>query len=378
MVCSESGRGNGGRTLDVVVEGAQAIAITLQQDGGIDARKILPLQQNVRPAAFHGTYEGFDEIVVFLAANPVMLPADVDRIVQQRLVVGAHIQQDRQAVLRRNSRQRGVKRHLADGNPHPARALVAEAKNALAVRDHDAANVVIAWIGKDMIDALLVRVAQEQPARFAPDLAEPLAALAHGGRVNDWQQFLDVVFNEGIEERLTGVLQIPHDRVFAKTVGLIVQLLHAPLALFFLGGHIRGQQAMQAEGIAFRLGKGCSLVEPRVQKQIDTGKAGVHDGAAGLDFRQSRDGHGRSPWDWTQNERKMTAKEGAGAFILVHDRQNECLRGHRTFTNRWPVTPRRRSAVPLPAVPPGALADPRFHSRSRCTPSNAQIAAAHR
>jgi hypothetical protein len=45
-------------------------------------------------------------------------------------------------VARVDARGRGVERELADGDAHAARALVAEAEDALVVGGHDEAHVV--------------------------------------------------------------------------------------------------------------------------------------------------------------------------------------------------------------------------------------------
>ena len=50
----------------------------------------------------------------------------------------------------RDAAQRRVERHFADGNAHAARALVAQAENALAIADHDAAHVVVARVGENL------------------------------------------------------------------------------------------------------------------------------------------------------------------------------------------------------------------------------------
>jgi hypothetical protein len=173
--------GDGGGSLNVVVEGAEPVAIALQQDGRVDSGEVFPLQENVRPAALDGGHKLLDERVVLRAANALVLPADVDGVVEQRFVVRSHVEQNRQAVLRRNAAQRGVESHLADGDAHAAGALVAQAENALAVRDHDATHLVIARVGQNLLDAVLVRIAEEEAARPAPNLAEALAALAHAG-----------------------------------------------------------------------------------------------------------------------------------------------------------------------------------------------------
>ena len=148
--------GDGGGSLDVVVEGAEAVAIALEQPRGIDAGKVFPLEQDVRPAFFDGGNERLDKVVVLLPAHALVLPADIDGVVEQGLVVGADVEQDGQAMLRRNAGERGVEGHFADGNAHAARALIAEAENAFAVADDDAAHVVVARVGEDLLDAILV------------------------------------------------------------------------------------------------------------------------------------------------------------------------------------------------------------------------------
>lgn len=64
----------------------------------------------------------------------------------------------------------GVKGHLADGDSHAAGALVAEAEDALAIADDDAADAVVTGVGEHLVDAVLVGIADEEPAGLAPDL----------------------------------------------------------------------------------------------------------------------------------------------------------------------------------------------------------------
>ena len=120
-------------------------------------------------------------------------------------------------MFRRNAAQRGVERHFADGNAHAACALIAQAKNALAVADHNAAHIVVARVGENLLDAIVVGVADEEAARLAPDLGEALAALAHRRRVDNGQQFLDVVRDERVEQRLVVVLQVAHACCICRT-----------------------------------------------------------------------------------------------------------------------------------------------------------------
>ena len=73
---------NRGGALDVVIEGAQLIAVARQQPVGIADGEILPVQQHVRPAFAHGADEHFDQLVIFGAAHAFVLPADIERIAE--------------------------------------------------------------------------------------------------------------------------------------------------------------------------------------------------------------------------------------------------------------------------------------------------------
>ena len=55
-------------------------------------------------------------------------------------------------------------RDLQDTNETLFYSLIAQPKNALAVTHHDAADVVIARVGQDLVDPLAVRIADKQPA----------------------------------------------------------------------------------------------------------------------------------------------------------------------------------------------------------------------
>ena len=68
---------------------------------------------------------------------------DVEVVVEQGLVVGADVEADGQRRGRMDAGGRRVERELADGDAHAARALVAEAEDALVVGDDDEAHVVV-------------------------------------------------------------------------------------------------------------------------------------------------------------------------------------------------------------------------------------------
>ena len=71
----------------------------------------------------------------------------------------------------------------------------------------------------------LLRIADEQSARLAPDLAEALAALAHRRRIDDGQQLFDVVRDQRVEQGLVVVLQVAHQGIFAEGCGACYRAL---------------------------------------------------------------------------------------------------------------------------------------------------------
>src|ERR1035438_797279 len=266
-------RSHGGGALDVVVEGTEAVAIAAEKLQSVVAGEVFPLQQNVRPAALYGTHKRLNKIVVLLAAHAAVLPSYIDRIVEKLFVVGTDVKKDRQAMFRRNAAESCIERHLSDGNAHAPGALVSQPEDALAVADHDAADVVVACVGDHLLDAVLVGIADKEAARLTPDLTESLAYLFHHGRVHNGQQLFHVVFDERVEKNLSGVLQVAHQTVFCKVRGLGIEYHLAALALVFQRSNVRRQQAVEYECVALCLSERGALVETGMQQQIITCKA---------------------------------------------------------------------------------------------------------
>ena len=80
----------------------------------------------------------------------VLAQAEVERVVEQSLVVRADIENDRQAVLRRHAGASRVERELADRDAHAAGAEIAQAEDALAVGHHDEAHVLFRPVAEDL------------------------------------------------------------------------------------------------------------------------------------------------------------------------------------------------------------------------------------
>ena len=86
------------------------------------------------------------------AAQPRRPIAEVQRVGQQRRVVGPDVERDRQGQRRVDAAARGVQRELADRDGHPAGALVAETQDPLVVGDHDEPDVLVRPLAQELRD----------------------------------------------------------------------------------------------------------------------------------------------------------------------------------------------------------------------------------
>src|SRR5438067_12392316 len=100
-------------------------------------------------------------------------------------IVGADIENDRQRRCRMQPGAGGIERQLADRNAHASGALIAKAEDAFAVADHDGGHAVIARMGENARDQVLMRDAEKEAARFTENVAEKLAAEADRRRIDD-------------------------------------------------------------------------------------------------------------------------------------------------------------------------------------------------
>src|SRR5208337_3445262 len=203
--------------------------------------------------------------------HPLVAPADIERIVEALEVVGPDVENDWQRRRRMEPATAGVEPQFADRDAHAPGALVAQAKDALAVGHDDSFDLVEPRMRQNLLDAILVRQAQKKPARLPEQPAELLAAEADCRRVHDRQQLLEILNEQGEEQRFVAVLQITQERI-ALEVGLeAAQNLQAARRLLLERSDARRQKAMQVEGVTLRLGKRCPLVEQWVGQQLMSG-----------------------------------------------------------------------------------------------------------
>ena len=120
-------------------------------------------------------------------------------------------------------------------------------------------------------------------ARPAENVAEFLARLADGGRVNDRHHLFQMVHDHAVKQRLVPVLQADDLDVAFEVAGLAAEIVHHALHLLVHGLDVRRQQAAQAERVAFRLGEGGAFVENGVVQPVHA---------------LWRAGRGRRGWFW--------------------------------------------------------------------------------
>ena len=122
-------------------------------------------------------------------------------------------------------------------------------------------------IGEDLIEPPLVREAQKQPARPAEQLAELLAAGADRRRVDDRQQFFEVLHQQREEQGLVVVVQLAQKGIAFEVGGEAAQHHQPPRNLLAERADMRRQQTVQLEHVALGFGKGGAFVEERVGQQ---------------------------------------------------------------------------------------------------------------
>ena len=196
------------------------------------------------------------------------VPLRQQRILQQRRVVGADVQTHGQTERGMDAGPGAVKDELADRDAHAAGALVAQAEDALVVRDHDQADVAVAQAvqARDNLAAVVRR--DEQPARTAVDVAVALAGQPDGGRVDDRREAIEVLDEQAVKERLVAIQQGDEADVLLQRIALGEDMLQLRGHLQVDGHHRRGQQALDPQALAFLVREGQVLVLCRVAKDL--------------------------------------------------------------------------------------------------------------
>ena len=153
---------HGGGSLYIVVEAAHLLPIAAQQPERIVIGEVLELHDDTGKHVLRGGDEFLEEFVVRRARQPLLAQTEVQRIGEQRRIVGTDVEHDRQATKRMQSGAGRVQRKLADRNAHAVRAEVAEAENALTIGHHDHRRFAMRPVAHHLRDAAAVARADEE------------------------------------------------------------------------------------------------------------------------------------------------------------------------------------------------------------------------
>ncbi len=146
-----------GRALDVVVERGQPVLVSIQQAERVLLLEVLELDEAPGQTSSTRRDERFHDRVVRRAPQPRPAIAEVERIGEERRVVRSDIERDGEGQRGMDPAARRVQRELADRDGHAARALVAEAQDALVVGHDDEPHVLVRTLAEDLGHAVAGR-----------------------------------------------------------------------------------------------------------------------------------------------------------------------------------------------------------------------------
>ena len=261
--------------LDVVVEGGNGVGVPVEHVEGLLLAEVLPLQEHVREAATKRLDEAIDELCIGLALEPSMTDAEVQRVVEQVLPVGAHVEPDRKGDPGIDPRRGRVEGELADADRDPAEALIADAENALRVRGDDQPHVRGRDVREQLVDVFDVLGADHQPPRIAVDAAELLDRLSHRGRVDDGHHLLEVLVEEGVELHLGAILQGAQIDVTVEVIGEPAEVSVRALELLFERRDVGREHPEQPELAALFERERGALVEQGQARERHAGEVGL-------------------------------------------------------------------------------------------------------
>jgi hypothetical protein len=250
--------------LNVVIESEHLIAVTIENRTRVDAGKVFPLEECRRKDFLDGGYKRVDEALVIDTGDARVAPTEVFRIAKALLVVRADVEDDGKGARGMDSADEAVERKLADGDAQSADALIADAKNALAVGNHDDVDFWIWMIAQKRRNGVTQGIRDEKAARTAIDVAELLATERDDRRVDDRQHLLDMVEEEPVKEHFVGVLKLAKIDVAFEVVGLKAKRLISADALIFERFNYGGKQAVKAKDFTLLLRESGALVERRI------------------------------------------------------------------------------------------------------------------
>ena len=176
----------------------------------------------------------------------------------------------------------GVQRELSHRDAHATGSLVAQPQDPLVVGGNDQPDARPAGVAEQFGDAINVVGSDPHAARTALNVAERATRFAYRRGVDDRGEFLDVVDEQPVEERLVAIVQRNESDVLLQIISLAADMLELKLHLLLDGGHAPGQQPAKAELIPFRIGERDILVQARLIKYSRAARQRRRGGRRGL------------------------------------------------------------------------------------------------
>ncbi len=251
--------------------------VLLQEAAAVRRAEVLPVQHRAGEHSRRRPHVGVDEVVVAPPAHPGVPVADIGRVVQQRLVVGADVQGDGDDAGGVDARGGGVDGQLADRDAGPAaHAPVADAEDLLRVGGHDQVDVVRPQPQglERPLDAVWVVDGQEHAPGAPVLVAVGADRLGHRGVVHDGQHLAQVIAQQPVVQDLVPVAQGFHEDVLLQ-VGRLRAVLRVRAAhLLVQGLDDRRQQPLQAQLRPLARREGRALVQQRLAQHREAAQRG--------------------------------------------------------------------------------------------------------
>ena len=176
-----------------------------------------------------------------------------------------------------DTRPDDVEVELADGDAHAAGALIAEAQDALAVRDDDEAHVLVGRLAQYVRDATAVVGRDPEAAAMAKHLAVHLAGPADRRRVDDREHLLEVLEDHAVVEDRVARLQIRQRDVFRERIRRVADVSDGARDLLFLRPNGAREQARETQRLPVLAREPGAAVVHVVVEQIPPAEGNVED-----------------------------------------------------------------------------------------------------
>ena len=171
------------------------------------SREIFPLETRLGKLLLHGLHELIYEIVISLARDSFMTPAEILGIVEPFGVVGSDIQDDRERSRRVDTTDQAVQRKLSDRNSETACALIADAQNSLAVGYDNDIDAFVWPTSQDCRNGVTKRIRDKQSTRPPVNMTKLFAGQRNRRRIYQRRHFFNVIEKESIKKNFVCILE---------------------------------------------------------------------------------------------------------------------------------------------------------------------------